>query len=295
MAGVIANRVGSTGHAAMVKASLRDIPLFATLPKQARSLPERHLGLVLPDEVDEVDAILDELADQLVFDEAAWNALPLVAFAEPAPDEPVAPALAGKTVAIARDAAFVFVYAANLDVMQRLGASVVYFSPLADEPVPPEADAVYLPGGYPELHAPRLAEAGTWRASIRAAHADGVPILAECGGMMALAETLDDGATDAHNPWPMAGLLPGRVFVQKRLAGLGPQAMPTPQGTLRGHTFHYSRLESDAPVMEYTSKNPSGAQGEAVYRIGSLTASYFHGYFPSNVEAVAALLSRPAQ
>jgi cobyrinic acid a,c-diamide synthase len=294
MAGVIANRVGSTGHAAMVKASLRDIPLFATLPKQGRSLPERHLGLVLPDEVDEVDEILDELADQLVFDAAAWDALPQVAFDAPAPEAPIAATLAGKTVAIACDAAFVFVYAANLEVMRRLGAGIVYFSPLADEPVPPGADAVYLPGGYPELHAPRLAAAATWRASIRAAHAAGVPILAECGGMMALAESLDDGATDAGNPWPMAGLLPGRVVVQKRLAGLGPQAMPTPQGTLRGHTFHYSRLETEAPVLDYTSKNPSGAQGEAVYRIGSLTASYFHGYFPSNPEAVAAMLSRKA-
>ncbi|WBS03754.1 cobyrinate a,c-diamide synthase [Pseudoduganella sp. SL102] len=290
MAGVIANRVGSAGHAAMVKTSLRDIPLFATLPKQGRSLPERHLGLVLPDEVDEVDAILDELADQLVFDEAAWNALPPVHFDAPAPEAPVPATLAGKTVAIARDAAFVFVYAANLEVMRRLGADIVYFSPLADEPVPQGADAVYLPGGYPELHAPRLAEAGIWRASIRAAHADGIPILAECGGMMALADTLDDGA----GAWPMAGLLPGHVVVQKRLAGLGPQAMPTPQGTLRGHTFHYSRLESAAPVMEYTSKNPSGVRGEAVYRIGSLTASYFHGYFPSNPEAAAALLSRAA-
>lgn len=288
MAGVIANRVGSAGHAAMVKTSLRDIPLFATLPKQARSLPERHLGLVLPDEVDEVDAILDELADQLVFDEAAWDALPPVHFEAPASEAPVAATLAGKTVAIARDAAFVFVYPANLEVLRRLGAGIVYFSPLADEAVPSTADAVYLPGGYPELHAPRLAEAGTWRASIRAAHADGVPILAECGGMMALAATLDDGAGER----PMAGLLPGHVVVQKRLAGLGPQAMPTPQGALRGHTFHYSRLETAAPVMAYTSKNPSGVQGEAVYRIGSLTASYFHGYFPSNPEAVAALLSR---
>ncbi|MBB3225383.1 cobyrinate a,c-diamide synthase [Pseudoduganella umbonata] len=288
MAGVIANRVGSAGHATMVKTSLRDIPLLATLPKQSRSLPERHLGLVLPDEVDEVDAILDELADQLVFDDAAWDALPRVEFAPPASEVPVAATLAGKTVAVARDAAFVFVYAANLEVMRRLGAAIVYFSPLADEPVPAEADAVYLPGGYPELHAPRLAEAGIWRASIRAAHADGVPILAECGGMMALADTLDDGG----GQWPMAGLLPGHVVVQKRLAGLGPQAMPTPQGTLRGHTFHYSRLESAAPVMAYTGKNPSGAQGEAIYRIGSLTASYFHGYFPSNPEAAAALLSR---
>jgi cobyrinic acid a,c-diamide synthase len=294
MAGVIANRVGSAGHAAMVKASLRDIPLVGTLPRQSRALPERHLGLVLPDEVDEVDAILDELADQLVFDEAAWDALPAVQFDTPAPEAPVPSALAGKTIAIARDAAFVFVYAANLETLRRLGATITWFSPLADEPVPPEADAVYLPGGYPELHAPRLAGAHTWRASIRAAHADGVPILAECGGMMALADTLDDGATDAANPWPMAGLLPGRVVVQKRLAGLGPQAMPTPQGTLRGHTFHYSRLETAAPVSEYTSKNPSGAQGEAIYRIGSLTASYFHGYFPSNPQAVAAMLSRKA-
>ncbi|WP_338770556.1 cobyrinate a,c-diamide synthase [Massilia sp. METH4] len=290
MAGVIANRVGSPGHAAMVKASLRDIPLFGTLPKQTRSLPERHLGLVLPDEVDEVDAILDELAGQLVFDEAAWNALPPVPFEEPVPEAPMPAALAGKTVAIARDAAFVFVYAANLDTLRKLGADIAWFSPLADEPVPRQADAVYLPGGYPELHAPRLAEAQAWRASIRAAHATGVPILAECGGMMALADTLDDGA----GQWPMAGLLPGNVIVQQRLAGLGPQAMPTQHGTMRGHTFHYSRLETAAPVSDYTSKNPSGAQGEAVYRIGSLTASYFHGYFPSNPEAVAAMLSRNA-
>ena len=156
MAGVIANRVGSAGHAAMVKASLRDIPLFATLPKQGRSLPERHLGLVLPDEVDEVDEILDELADQLVFDTAAWDALSQVAFDAPAPEAPVAATLAGKTVAIARDAAFVFVYAANLEVMRRLGAGIVYFSPLADEPVPlgvrvhePPDDGL---GVVPELH-----------------------------------------------------------------------------------------------------------------------------------------------
>ncbi|TWI60348.1 cobyrinic acid a,c-diamide synthase [Pseudoduganella lurida] len=290
MAGVIANRVGSANHAAMVKTSLRDIPLFATLPKQGRSLPERHLGLVLPDEVSGVDAILDELAEQLVLDQEAWDALPPVAFEPPAPADALPPALAGKTVAIARDEAFVFVYPANLAVLRALGAEVVYFAPLANEPVPAEADAVYLPGGYPELHAPALAKADAWRASIRAAHAAGVPIVAECGGMMALAATLDDGA----GAWPMAGLLPGGVTVQKRLAGLGPQALTTAHGILRGHTFHYSRLETDAPVSSYTAKNPSGVQGEAVYRIGSLTASYFHGYFPSNPAAVAGMFSRPA-
>ncbi len=291
LAGVIANRVGSAGHAAMVQASLRGIPLFGTLPKQGRSLPERHLGLVLPDEVEGIDALLDELAAQLDFDAAAWEALTPVTFEPPAPEAPLAPALAGKTIAIACDESFLFVYTANKLLLQGLGARLVYFSPLADEPVPADADAVYLPGGYPELHCERLSRAGTWRASIRAAHAAGMPIVAECGGMMSLADALADGA---DHDWPMAGLLPGKVMVQKRLAGLGPQAMPTAQGTLRGHTFHYSRLDTDAPVAAYTSKNPSGAQGEAVYRVGSLTASYFHGYFPSNPEAVAAMFLREA-
>jgi cobyrinic acid a,c-diamide synthase len=286
LAGVIANRVASPGHAAMVQASLRGIPLFGTLPKQGRSLPERHLGLVLPHEVEGVDQLLDELAAQLNFDDAAWEALAPVAFAIPEPEAPLAPALAGKTIAIARDESFLFVYTANKELLQRLGARLVYFAPLADEPVPPDADAVYLPGGYPELHCEQLSRAAHWSASIRAAHAAGMPIVAECGGMMALADALADGA---GSDWPMAGVLPGRVTVQKRLAGLGPQAMPTDHGTLRGHTFHYSLLDTDAPVAAYTSKNPSGAQGEAVYRVGSLTASYFHGYFPSNPEAVAAM------
>ena len=92
----------------------------------------------------------------------------------------------------------------------------------------------------------------------------------------------------------MAGLLPGRVAIQARLAGLGAQAMPTAHGALRGHTFHYSRLETSVPAEATTQKHPSGAAGEAVYRLGSLQASYFHGYFPSNPAAVAAMFSRSA-
>lgn len=92
----------------------------------------------------------------------------------------------------------------------------------------------------------------------------------------------------------MAGLLPGKVTMQARLAGLGAQAMPTAHGPLRGHTFHYSRLETAQPAAATTQKNPSGAAGEAVYRLGSLQASYFHGYFPSNPAAVAAMFTRSA-
>ncbi len=287
MAGVVANRVASEGHARMVAASLRDIPLLATLPKQARSLPERHLGLVVPGEVDDIDTLLDDLADQLQLDEAAWNALPTQLLDDAVPETPVPPLLAGKTVAIARDAAFCFLYPANVDTLETLGAQVRWFSPLADEPVPQDADAVYLPGGYPELHGEALARAARWQASIRAAHAAGLPILAECGGMMALADSLAD---KDGNAWPMAGLLEGRVLMQPRLAGLGPQGLATKAGQMRGHTFHYSRLETTLSPTAWTVKHPSGVQGEAVYRVGSLTASYFHAFFASNPEAAASLL-----
>ena len=291
MAGVVANRVASEGHARMVAASLRDIPLLATLPKQARRLPERHLGLVVPGEVADIDAILDELADQLQLDEAQWNALapqlPAQLSDDALPEEPVAPLLAGLTVAIARDAAFCFLYPANVDTLEALGARIMWFSPLADEPVPEDADAVYLPGGYPELHGEALAQAGRWRESIRAAHGAGLTILAECGGMMVLAESLVD---KEGRDWPMAGLLPGRVLMQQRLAGLGSQGLATNAGQMRGHTFHYSRLETPLAPAAWTVKHPSGAQGEAVYRVGSLTASYFHAFFASNPAAVASLL-----
>jgi len=291
MAGVIANRVASEGHAKMVAASLRDIPLFATLPRQAKSLPERHLGLVLPGEVVDIEQLLDNLADQLVFDEAAWERLPPVRIEIPPASEPQSQLLAGQTIAVARDPAFMFIYPANLDTLRQLGATLTFFSPLANEPVPAEANAVYLPGGYPELHAEALSQADAWHASIRAAHAAGMPIVAECGGMMALADTLGD---QAGVVWPMAGVLPGAVAMQALLAGLGSQGLTTEHGVLRGHTFHYSRLETTVEPTAYTIKHPSAVQGEAWYRVGSLKASYFHAYFPSNPAAAAALFSRSA-
>jgi cobyrinic acid a,c-diamide synthase len=288
LAGVIANRVASTRHAQMVAQSLRDIPLVGTLPRQAETLPERHLGLALPHELPQLDAMFDELADALQLDDAAWQSLPCFEAPERAPAPAVAPLLAGRTIAIARDAAFAFVYPANLDTLRALGAQLVFFSPLADEPVPAAADAVWLPGGYPELHAQDLAGANRWRASIAAAFAAKLPIVAECGGMMLLADELidPDGAR-----WPMAGLLPGVVRMQSRLAGLGAQALATPAGILRGHTFHYSRFETPLAPARHTVRHPSGAEGEAVYRAGALTASYFHAYFASNPEAAAALFA----
>lgn len=291
LAGVIANRIAGSGHAHMVAQSLRGIPLIGALPRQAVTLPERHLGLALPHELPELDALFDQMADALEMDHAAWQSLPFFDAPAPMPTPGLPPLLGGRTIAIARDAAFAFLYPANLDTLRALGAQLVFFSPLADEEVPLAADAVYLPGGYPELHAQVLAGAERWRASIVACFAASLPIVAECGGMMILADELmdPDGAR-----WPMAGLLPGVVRMQSRLAGIGPQALDTPAGSLRGHTFHYSHLETPLAPALRTVRHPSGDAGEAVYRAGSLTASYFHAYFASNPEAAASLFMRGA-
>jgi cobyrinic acid a,c-diamide synthase len=189
-------------------------------------------------------------------------------------------------VAVARDAAFAFLYPANLECLRELGASVHFFSPLADEPVPADADALYLPGGYPELHACRLSRALRWRESVTGAHRRQMPIYAECGGMMALAEVLVDADGRA---WPMAGLMPGRARMENRLAAIGHEAWDTPFGMLRGHAFHYSRMDTLLAPAACTVKHPAQTAGEPVYRIGSLTASYFHAYFPSCAPAAARL------
>jgi cobyrinic acid a,c-diamide synthase len=289
LAGIIANGVAGRRHGEMVAAALREIPLLGLMPRHDSGLPERHLGLVLPAEVDDLERRLDASADQLELNEGAWNEIPPMTASNAGshvPDIPARP-LRGKVVAVARDAAFAFIYPANVQCLQMLGATVAWFSPLADEPVPPSADAVILPGGYPELHGAALNRAPRFQSSIRDAHARELPILAECGGMMALTDALID--LEGHS-WPMSGLLPGVTRMQRRLAGLGLQAWNTGSGVLRGHTFHYSTLETPLSGTGRTVTHPKNAAGEAIYRIGSLTASYFHAYFPSCPTAIAAIL-----
>jgi cobyrinic acid a,c-diamide synthase len=190
-------------------------------------------------------------------------------------------------VAVARDAAFCFIYAANIECLQCLGARVVFFSPLADKALP-DCDAVWLPGGYPELHAARLGANHGLRDSLHAHMAAGKPLWAECGGMMALFERLTDGAGITHTLW---GLLPGSVTLQKRLAALGPQALHIGDGQLRGHTFHYSTCDTPLQPVLRTTRQAGGGEGEAVYGQGSIVASYFHAWFPSEPASVARLFS----
>jgi cobyrinic acid a,c-diamide synthase len=283
--GVLANRVGSPRHAEMLRESLpAGMAWYGALPRDdTAALPDRHLGLLQAAEIGDLTTRLDRMADQL----AATGAAPLpppVTFSRPPAAEPLEARLAGRRIAIARDAAYGFIYPANLDLLHTLGAELSFFSPLAGEPLPP-CDAVWLPGGYPELHAPALAgNPGLWSA-LRAHAEAGQPLLAECGGMMSLFENIVNQDGTAH---PCGGLLPGSAVMQTRLAALGVQVADLPEGTIRGHTFHYSK--ADTPLTPLArARTPEGREGEAIYRLGHLTASYVHFYFPSNPEAVAAL------
>lgn len=285
---VLANGVASPRHADMLQESLpAHIAWAGALARDnAASLPERHLGLLAADELPDLNTRLDRLADALAGQPI--GALPAAVEIAAAPPLPVPPPLlAGKTIAIARDAAFRFIYPANLDTLQALGARLVFFSPLDDAALP-ACDALWLPGGYPELHAARLSANTGMLAALRQAHANGLPILAECGGMMALFETLVDKAGDSH---AVAGLLPGTVTMQRRLAALGHQQLALPEGTLRGHTFHYSSAQTPLAPYCHATVPRDGSRGEAVFRQGALMASYTHLYFPSNPLAIAALFS----
>ncbi|MCQ9425095.1 cobyrinate a,c-diamide synthase [Pseudomonas sp. LJDD11] len=285
-AGVLANRVGTVRHAQLLENSLTEgLRWYGALSRETGiELPSRHLGLVQASELNDLDARLDAAAEALAGTcEVALP--PPVSFAAPEP-QPVEPWLAGVRVAIARDEAFAFTYGASLELLRTMGAELKFFSPIHDSQLP-EADSLYLPGGYPELHHVALQANRSMRDAIAAHHAQGKPLLAECGGMLYLLDALTD--VDGVRA-ELAGLLPGEATMQKRLAALALQAVTLPEGVLRGHTYHHSLTSTELePIARGIS--PNGGRGaEAVYRLGRLTASYVHFYFPSNPQAVAALL-----
>jgi len=282
---VLANRIGSAMHARLCRDTLpEDIAWAGHLPRdEAMTLPERHLGLLPAAEIVDLETRLDRMAEAIGQTEAAALPPPVAFLPADAPSS-LPPLLAGQTVAVARDAAFCFLYPANLETLHALGARTVFFSPLADSALPP-CDAVWLPGGYPELHAAAIAANRPMAAALAAHVQAGKALLAECGGMIACAETLVDAA---GRSWPMFGLIPGQARMQSRLAGLGVLEGDLPEGRLTGHTFHYSTFETTLAPLALARKT-RGTGGEAIYRHGRLTASYMHFYFPSNPVATAAL------
>ncbi len=285
LAGVLANRVASDNHAAMLAESLpEDLGQFCSLAKdEALVLPSRHLGLLQAVEIEDLDARIDaaasalnvppleQLAHRVVFDAPAKTPLPSL--------------LDGMRIGIARDEAFSFIYPANLECIKALGAELHFFSPLHDIALP-DVDSLWLPGGYPELYAAQLANNQAMASAITAHYQAGKAIFAECGGMLYLGESLQTLEGQSYN---MVGVMPGRAVMQPRLGGLGMQSVTFQQGELCGHTFHYSRLETDLEPAMHAIKQRNALQGEAVYRQGALTASYLHFYFSSNPAACGQL------
>lgn len=284
-AGVLANGVASDRHAEMIEQGMpQGIRYMGRMPRARQfAFPERHLGLVQADEVKDLEARLSEAA-------ASIAATALAELPDPVdftcPEVKLPPLLLpGVRIGVARDAAFSFIYAANLDLLRQMGAELVFFSPLADQALP-EVDSIYLPGGYPELHLAQLQGNCQIKSALRRHAEQGKPIYAECGGMLYLLESLTDHAEQRAE---MLGLLPGHATMQTRLQGLGYQCAPMPQGMLRSHTFHHSILESSMPAMAHGERLYNTSPGEQIFQSKRVIASYLHCYLPSNPNAAAGL------
>jgi cobyrinic acid a,c-diamide synthase len=309
VAAVVCNRVAGPRHYAYLEPAIRRHTRVAPvgwLPRRPEwQIPERHLGLLMRQDVGDFDA--DTLAQafaasvdvDLLLELSAGDAVASrgCEYLEGAfPPGAHAPGSPRCRVAVARDAAFCFYYQDNLDLLQEAGADLVPFSPLNDPELPPNLDLVYLGGGYPELHAERLAGNVAMADRLRAYHAQGGRIYAECGGLMyACRELIDaDGRV-----FPLLGLLPARAVMQKRFAALGYVTWAAASDSLlgsagtevRGHEFHYSRLEPLGPLHPAASLQRDGEAAKPDgFTVGGLLAGYAHLHFGSNPRAAAALL-----
>jgi cobyrinic acid a,c-diamide synthase len=281
IAGAILNRVGSAAHAQMAAKPLEDagFAVFGALPRAAElALPERHLGLVQAQETAHLDGFLNRAAAQVAehIDLAALQAAakPL----EMAHAPRLLPPL-GQHIAVAKDGAFTFAYPHLLADWRRQGAEISTFSPLADQAPNQDADAIYLPGGYPELYAGALAQAHGFRAAMHMAARNGVLIYGECGGYMVLGDGLIDGQGVRHE---MLGLLPHstsfaapkRHLGYRRLTPLGgPWRMP-----LMGHEFHYASIIEERPAPRLFGAQDALGQtlGDMGMRVGTVSGSFAH-------------------
>jgi cobyrinic acid a,c-diamide synthase len=275
--GVVLNRVASARHRHMAANAIAalGLPVLGAIPRDATlTLPERHLGLVQASEHAELAAHLDRLATMA---EAHIDLDALLTGDVTLPDATTTATILppGQRIALAQDAAFSFVYPHVLAAWRQAGAEIIPFSPLADEP-PPDADAVWLPGGYPELHAARLAAAANFRAGLRH-FATTRPVHGECGGYMALGAGLIDAEGARH---AMTGLLGHTTSFAKRKLHLGYREATLPDGAIiRGHEFHYASVtepgSDDAPYA--TLRDAAGTDlGPAGGRRGHVTGSFFH-------------------
>jgi cobyrinic acid a,c-diamide synthase len=332
VAGVIATKTGGAGHVALLRDALASAggpPLLGALPYEPAAVtPERHLGLYRAEEAgpDGRPLARRERLDRLAALAERHVDLERVARLEPDPGRwPRAAGPAGghagraagpgrrparrpegpaPVIGVARDAAFSFYYPANLEWLAAQGATLKFFSPLADPGPPAGAGALYFGGGYPELHAAALAANRPMREAVRAFVDAGRPVYAECGGLMYLADRLVDARGEAH---AMAGALPGAAtamgaalpdFGYVEVETVGPTPLGPEGRRLRGHRFHASRLVSPPADARraYRLRRPDGADwGEEGFLRRNLLASYVHLLFDAAPDVAAALAGAAAR
>ena len=292
VAGVIFNRVASDIHADLLRRACNDHfaqPVIGCLPSDPRlELPERHLGLVQADEKPTLESFLDQAAtlitEHLDLEQLKRLARPFGLGLYGPPPRPMRPF--GQRIAVASDLAFAFCYPAILEGWRHASAEVTMFSPLADEAPASDATAVYLPGGYPELHTDQLAANQTFMNGLRDAATRGAFIYGECGGFMVLGDHLIDHAGKAH---AMAGLLPLTTSFERPKRHLGyrnlklRQSSPLGQaGTnFRGHEFHYASIIDEdraGPEKPETLFDASDARGKALGEVGLCMGSVFGSF-----------------
>jgi cobyrinic acid a,c-diamide synthase len=285
--GVVLNRVGSARHRRLAGEAIEalGVEVVGSIPRlDALALPERHLGLVQAGEFEALDQRLDEIADAVAahVDLSAIEALARPLKLMPSAIPPAVLAPPGQRIALARDAAFSFLYPHLLSGWRAAGAELRFFSPLADEPPPEDCDACWLPGGYPELHAGQLAGAARFRQGLRR-FARARPVHGECGGYMALGAALTDASGARHE---MAGLLGVETSFAKRRMTLGyreatldaDSALGPAGARFRGHEFHYATIVSlgDDPPLAYVRDPYGSAPERSGSRRGGVTGSFFH-------------------
>ena len=287
VAGVIFNRTGSKRHGELLRRAMQPlgISVFGCVTRsECLELPDRHLGLVQAREHPDLEGFLAGAAEQIgrEVDTEALLAAARPASFERLEDEYGLPVL-GQRIAVARDDAFAFCYPYVLDAWRRAGCEISFFSPIDDEPPTEDADAVYLPGGYPELHAARLADAGRFKAALKRCAERGAIVYGECGGYMVLGERLVDGEGVSHR---MAGLLPVETSFESPRLNLGYREVALVgdgvfgrKGTrFRGHEFHFASVLAQSPATALfqafnAELKPLGATG---LQIDNVMGSFVH-------------------
>lgn len=286
VAGVVLNRVASPRHEDLVRQAMQaaGISVLGALPRHAAiALPERHLGLVQAEELSRLNELINEAARLITgcvdldavlkLADCNWMPAPAISVARVRPP--------GQRIALARDAAFSFIYPHILEGWRAAGAEIVPFSPLADEAPDDGTDVCWLPGGYPELHAGRIAANQRFRDALRA-FAQTRPVHGECGGYMVLGQGLTDNKSVRHE---MAGLLGLETSFAKRRMHLGYRRaelsvdMPghAPGAQLRGHEFHYSTVLAQPDMPLAAVRDANGAEvAETGSRRGHVTGTFFH-------------------